>query len=755
MPLLVPSGRGYRTSDGRPFEPREHLRLRSVQAAYPDREQHGLPTPGSLTTPLPWVTMIHHATALISAVVFSSAATAEVGTGFLSATECPDRIVYGDPAHPNRIVFLTEGKERVLHFERVAAVLHPDGGYTVHFPTFGRPEGMPMTLEFRAIPTRRGEGFEVRFNHMGGVHTDCMRIMPRVRWSDLPSEMEVLAFRAPGEGPARLTAEIRIQSPGDAPTGLIARIDTENVRLQPVSAGQARGRRLYTDRDGATDTVAVAGGSAVFHEGPGSLELEVVMENGSASGSTVHGVTGAPQVVATEAGRHLYLYRIHALSPDGLVYDEYVRERRSEPDPEAERILERPGAPRRYELDGAEWRGRVEIPSVVVVPALPHLVIGDETELRLAAAAAPLDAEALRPTVVRDLAPPRPGHVYIGYYPGHDLARPEYTETLTRGSDAPFVLRIQDGIRRPDGEAPPPEPESDPAVGAVLEILADMYEVLMALDPSDEAAFPVAITPVLERHGITLEREVTLADLEFMGQSQTPFFLAAHADEAVAEAFRQLEASHRRSIDAIYAELMAEVMAYDAELHLDAAGTPLRRSFRESNTDFTIEYRGDQVSITAANEAQGIDSLSVAVPPGTLDVLQWNEALSRLPLGDGFERTLTLFDLDVGVISSMGLGADGTGYSRRYVRATPTFSTATVRVTGRDVVEVHGERVPAFRVEIFFRGRPVHPAMSILGPEASTRGREGDPLVYRLRADAPHRVLTVDWRDMAVQRVLP
>jgi hypothetical protein len=189
-------------------------------------------------------------------------------------------------------------------------------------------------------------------------------------------------------------------------------------------------------------------------------------------------------------------------------------------------------------------------------------------------------------------------------------------------------------------------------------------------------------------------------------------------------------------------------------VHCDETGPPLRRSFTESGTAFELEYRGDHVFITAENEGQGLDTLTVPVPPGTLDLLQLNDALSRLPIEEGFTRTLTFFDLDVSSGTSMGLGPDGQGYSRRYVNGAPVYVTATVRVTGREQIEVHGESVPTYRAEVHFRGRPSHPVMSILGPEVNARGREGDPFVYHLSAAAPHRVLTVDWGEMVVQRAL-
>jgi hypothetical protein len=156
--------------------------------------------------------------------------------------------------------------------------------------------------------------------------------------------------------------------------------------------------------------------------------------------------------------------------------------------------------------------------------------------------------------------------------------------------------------------------------------------------------------------------------------------------------------------------------------------------------------------VTAENEGQGVDTISVPLPAGVHDMLQLNDVLTRLPLAVGFERTLAFFDLVVYSGTSMGLGDDGIGYSRRYVGAAPVYVTATVRVTGRQSVWMGGEEVSAYRVEVFFRGSPAHPVMTDVGPEPGTKGRAGDPLIYHLSADAPHRVLMVDWRALAVQR---
>jgi hypothetical protein len=103
---------------------------------------------------------------------------------------------------------------------------------------------------------------------------------------------------------------------------------------------------------------------------------------------------------------------------------------------------------------------------------------------------------------------------------------------------------------------------------------------------------------------------------------------------------------------------------------------------------------------------------------------------------------------------SMGLGADGQGYSRGYTGATPVYVTATVRVTGSETVELDGDSVAAYRAEVFFGGRPAHPVMSVLGAELNARGREGEPLVYLLRASAPHRVLKAEWREIVVQKAV-
>lgn len=106
--------------------------------------------------------------------------------------------------------------------------------------------------------------------------------------------------------------------------------------------------------------------------------------------------------------------------------------------------------------------------------------------------------------------------------------------------------------------------------------------------------------------------------------------------------------------------------------------------------------------------AQGTDTLTVRLPAGAYDLLQWNDVLSRLPLGDGFERTLTLFDLDIQSGRSMGLGDDGQRFSRGYVPGAPVYVTAAVRVTGRETLETEGGRVAAYRVEVLFHGRTAY-----------------------------------------------
>jgi hypothetical protein len=781
---------------------------------------------------------------------------------FAKTGECPDRIVYGDPAHPNKFTFLSDGKERVLHFERVAVSIDPEGLHTFYIPLFGQSGGWPTRLSI-TVSTDTEQGPVARIGVLGGAPADCIRIVPDLRWHWLQTAVEVLSYEPPGAGSGRLTAELRFVTGDESPSGLVARIDTEHVTLLSASAGDARGTQLRTSDDGVRDTVAVGvAATALFREATGVLEIGIIAEQGQLHETALDGVSGGPQLVTVHAGSRVMMYDILEFSPAGLTYDEYFHTVEVS-EPASEPILERIRAAPTVDLEDAEWLRRMEIPVVVTLPDLPFLEVGAPGRQQ----AMPddprgpaLGIDDLPPPAPRDMAPPTESQAFFNYYPAHDLFRPEYTETVSRGADSAFVLRIQDGIRRPAGEPGGPEAEPAPAPEpeAVEEVLGILYEIVEAMEPfeepDDEAAHErwaaEQVTAVLERRGIALQRAATGDDLNaFFEGGEIPFFLESYAPEAVLEARLYLAAGmqadrrlrpnaavtevrdilteiwagtkllagapdeaaagllfaehlagvlERRgivlegspegfdvgfmygdgpvpsfleaygqevvqdaaalftavefgSISAIYDSFLDEARAYDVELHLDQTGAPLRREFTERNTAFRIEYRSGHVFITAENAGQGADTVTVRVPPGTLDLLQWNDVLSRLPLAVGFQRTLTFFDLDVHSIESMGIGVDGQGYSRRYTRATPVYVAATVRVTGRETFELGGERVAAYRAEVFFGGRPAHPVMSLLGADLNVRGREGEPFVYLLRASAPHRVLKVDWRETVVQ----
>jgi hypothetical protein len=96
-------------------------------------------------------------------------------------------------------------------------------------------------------------------------------------------------------------------------------------------------------------------------------------------------------------------------------------------------------------------------------------------------------------------------------------------------------------------------------------------------------------------------------------------------------------------------------------------------------------------------------------------------AISRLPLDEGLERTPTFFDLEVESGSRMGVHG-GQGCSRSNVNGKPGYLAAMVRVGGLVQVEVNGQPVSSYRAEVHFRGRPNHPAVSILGPEVMPAG---------------------------------
>lgn len=787
--------------------------------------------------------------------------------GFAATGECPDRIVYGDPSHPNTFTFLSDGKERVLHFERVAVSIDPEGLHTFYVPRFGQSSTWPTRLNLSVrIGAEAEQGPVARVGVLGGVPEDCVRIVPDLAWHRLPSIVESLDYAPSGAESGRLTAELRFLTDDEPSSGMIARIDTEHVTMLAASAGDAHGKRLRTSDDGIRDTVAVSvAATALFRETAGVLEIGSIVEQGQRRETALHGVSGGPQLIAVDAGSRVMIYDILELSAAGLTYDEYFYTV-DVSEPTIEPILERVRAAPTVDLENAEWLRRMQIPVVVSLPDLPFLEVGapdEQPAMPDDPRGSALAVDDLPLPGPLDMAPPTASQAFFSYYPAHDLFRPEYTETVSQGEESAFVLRIQDGIRRPEGETVDsepavPEPEAveevlslfyeifevvdslmdldeevalvlfeehiadvfvrrgitldraftaedlellfgevegretsfffesyapevvrearlyytaglqadrrlqpmDPAVAEVRAILTELWEVVHLLDRApDEAASErlVAehVTAVVENRGIVLERSPGLSDLDVIfGEGPVPFFLESYGQEVVQDALALFRATRFGTLADIYDEYLGDARAYYVELRLDQTGAPLRREFTEHNTSFQIEYRGDHAFITAENAAQGTDTVTVRVPPGTLDLLQWNDVLSRLPLAVGFERTLAFFDLDVYSGQSMGLGADGQGYSRRYIRATPVYVTATLRVTGSETVEVGGERVAAYRVEVFFGGKPAHPVMSVLAPELNAKGREGEPLVYLLRASAPHRVLRADWRETVVQRVV-
>jgi hypothetical protein len=672
------------------------------------------------------------------------------------AQECPASMTYGDPSHPNSFTFVHEnGAERVLHFERVAVSIDADGVHTFHVPQFGSPNVRPaMVLELRSSPAA-DDAYSVTMFAGGVTPSDCMRILPEVRqWSWLDTSMNVRHFEAPGAGPGRFTAEIRMLQRGDAPVGMIARIDTEHVTVLSTTSADARGMRLETTGDGASDMVAIGGGTAVFHEAAGILQIRVTAGDGHLREMSIEGVRGAPQIIAHESGS--LVWDVQELSAGGLVVDEY-RRAVVVSEPTTDPLLERPRTPPVADLAGAVLTGRYEIPAVIILPDLAFLRIGDAPPITVSPKGEPLVFDDLPMAAPRDLARPASGRKYFSYYPDHDLSLPAYTEILAPGDASPFTLQILGGIVRPEGTAAVtgPEPESEAVMPAelaeVAEIMGGIFDVLMG--PGDEAAKVALVGGILEKRGVTLDRAVTEADLEALSDGEVPFFLAAYDADLVARAFMLQMERLDAQLQAMYDEYFTPD-PYEATLDLDEMGAPLRRRLTQSNTSFDVQYRDGVAFITATNEAQGTDTLTVRLPAGVHDLLQWNDVLSRLPLRDGFERTLTFFDLDVYSGHSSGLGPDGEGYSRRYVRAAPVYVTATLSVTGRQTVEIEGEPVAAYRVEVHFNGMPGHPVMSVLGPDLNAKGREGEPLIYLLSVAEPHRVLQADWRATVVQRVL-
>jgi hypothetical protein len=689
---------------------------------------------------------------LLSVVAFAALATEMTASAaippLLSVQECPDRIVYGDPSHPNRFTFTNGDQERILHFERVFVAIDPDGRHTFYVPSFGLRGGTPTEIRFTAKPVDTG-GYSVEMWHFE-LPPGCIRIMPQ-RERDMEASMEILSFEAPMGAPARLTAEIRFLTRGDTPRGLIAHINTDQISVLTSSTADAGGSRRYT-REGETETIAVDAATATFHQGSGILDFSVTLKNGDTERTIVRGVTGAPQVVGREVDGYVSLHHIQELSPSAVTLDSYVYVK---PPRLTEPILHRGLADPSLDLEAAEWLSRVEITHVVIVPELSSLEIDHTGGGLQSAQETALILNDLPLPGAHDLSRPTPSRSHFAYYPEYDLVWPRYTETVSRGEDAAFLLRVRDGLRTSESDAA--EPHSDPvpsvapAVAEVMAIIGEMADDLGQLeeveDQRKDLAVAEAVATGFRRPDITPGHDATEEDIDALFRGKLPFFLEPYGQSVVDEATRLFLESRRP-------QRTATRDSYDARLQLDATGAPLRRQSSYRNTNFTIVYRGDHVFVTAENPEQGVDTVTVRVPPGILDFLQVNEALSRLPLADAFEGTLTFFDLSISHGSRVGIGADGQAYSAMYLAADPVYVTGTIRVIGRESIEIGGERLEAYRAEVYFRGNAEHPLLSRLGANLNAKGRQGDPFVYHLSVAPPHRVLKVDWRDTVVQRAL-
>jgi hypothetical protein len=689
---------------------------------------------------------------LLSVVAFVAIATAMTAStaipSLLSMQECPDRIVYGDPSHSNRFTFTNGDQERVLHFERVFVSIDPDGRHTFHVPPFGLRGGTPTEIKFTATPVDT-EKYSVEMWYFQ-MPPGCLRIMPQ-RERDMEATMEVLSFDAPPGAPARLSAEIRFLTRGDTPRGLVARIETDQVSVLTSSAADVSGS-LRVIREGEAETIAVDGATAVFYEGSGTLDFSVTLEDGDTRRTVVRGVSRAPQVVGSEVDGYVSLYHIQELSPSGVTLDSYgyrIPPRATEP------ILDRGLAELSLDHEAAEWTSRVEIAHVIVVPELTSLEIDHADGGRHWAPEAALVLDDLPHPGAHGLSRPTPGRSHFAYYPEHDLVWPRYTETVSRGENGAFLFQVQDGTRTAETEAAgvpsDPEPIVAPAVAEVMAILGEVFAEFEQLEEVDDQSMDLAaaeaVTTVFRRRGTTLGRAATVDDIDALFSGELPFFFEPYGQSVVDEAWRLY-------MESIRPKRSANRDTYDARLHLDAAGAPLRRLSSYRDTNFTIDYRGDHVFVTAGNPKQGSDTVTVRVPPGILDFLQVNEALSRLPLAETFERTLTFFDLSISHGSKAGIGADGQAYSATYLSADPVYVTGTIRVIGRETIEIEGERLETYRAEVFFRGNAEHPLLSRLGANLNPKGRQGEPFIYHLSVASPHRVLKVDWRDTVVQRAL-
>jgi hypothetical protein len=161
-----------------------------------------------------------------------------------------------------------------------------------------------------------------------------------------------------------------------------------------------------------------------------------------------------------------------------------------------------------------------------------------------------------------------------------------------------------------------------------------------------------------------------------------------------------------------------------AELRIDpSTGRPLKRTFNYSGTSIAIDYGDQEIEISAENESQGHQKLTLASTGDLFDLQQFYAVLSHMPMEEGTYEDLTFFDLrPITKITYI----NGKRFERIFLE--PNYVHAAVRVIERESFD--GEDI--FKVEVKFNG---------LNNPLFAESLEDNKLgAYRLSASYPHKI---------------
>jgi len=123
-------------------------------------------------------------------------------------------------------------------------------------------------------------------------------------------------------------------------------------------------------------------------------------------------------------------------------------------------------------------------------------------------------------------------------------------------------------------------------------------------------------------------------------------------------------------------------------------GFPESRSFDFNHTAIVIAYESDSITITASNEAQGVQTLKIP-NAGLIDIYQFYGTLSQLPLTAGFKTDLAFFDVTP---TSTVNYAQPEGQERLLIK--PNYIHAWVQV--EESLTYQGK--PAYKLKVQFNG---------------------------------------------------